>query len=182
MAVCGCDPAGLVNGQLDRTDRRGAAIEQRSKVLDQSCKGSETMIDARYEELKRVLELRREELQRNLVLKLADVANSGRDGKRPESLDEAEASASDLQQEVGITLTEMTAAVLRRVDEALVRLASGVYGVCVECDAEIPMKRLTALPFTVRCRECEEWREAGARQTRRFSTERSHAFPRLDRD
>jgi len=140
------------------------------------------MIDPRYEKLKRVLDIRREELQRNLVEKLADVANIGRDGTRPESLDEAEASASDLQQEVGITLTEMTAAVLRRVDEALVRLAHGLYGVCVECEAEIPTKRLTALPFAVRCRECEELREAGASRTRHFSTERSNAFPWLDGD
>jgi len=141
------------------------------------------MIDARYEELKRELEVRRKELQRNLVVKLAGVrANSGCDGKRPDSLDEAEASASDLQQEVGVTLTEMTAEVLRRVDEALARLASGVYGVCVECNAEIPTKRLTALPFAVRCRECEELREAGARRTRRFSTERGNAFPRLNGD
>jgi DnaK suppressor protein len=141
------------------------------------------MIDARYEELKRVLELRREELQRNLVGKLADVrVNSGRDGKRPESQDEAEASDSDLQQEVGVILTEMTAEVLRRVDEALGRLASGVYGVCVDCNAEIPTKRLTALPFAVRCRECEELREAGTRRSRRLSTERGNALPRLGGD
>jgi RNA polymerase-binding transcription factor len=141
------------------------------------------MIDARYEELKRVLEFRRKELQRNLVVKLADIrANSGRDGKRSERLDEAEACESDLQQEVGVTLTEMTAEVLRRVDEALGRLASGVYRVCMECNAEIPTKRLTALPFAVRCRECEELRETGARRSRRFSTERGDVFQRLDGD
>ena len=81
-----------------------------------------------------------------------------------------------------MSLTEMTAEVLRRVDEALARLASGVYGRCVECNAEIPTKRLTALPFAGRCRECEQLREIGARQSRRFSAERSGSLPRWDAD
>ena len=141
------------------------------------------MTDPRYEELKRALELRREELQRNLGAKLADVrANNGRDGGRREALDAAEASESDLQLDVSVSLTEMTAAVLRRVDEALARLASGVYGVCVECHADIPTKRLTALPFAVRCRDCEELREVDARRSRRVSADRSDSLPRWDAD
>jgi RNA polymerase-binding transcription factor len=136
------------------------------------------MIDARYEELRRTLEIRRQELQRNLVVKFADVrGNNGSDGSCSETLDEAEASELDLQQDVNIRLTEITAEALRRVDEALARLASGVYGLCVECKAEIPTKRLTALPFAVRCRQCEELREIDAKKSRRFSLERTGSLP-----
>ena len=141
------------------------------------------MIDSRYEELNRVLEVRRHELERNLSVKLADVrASNGRDGALPEALDAAEASESDLQREVSVSLTEMTAEALRRVDEALARLASGVYGLCVECNAEIPLKRLTALPFAARCRDCEQMREVGATRSRRLSAERSGSLPRWEAD
>src|SRR5437867_2993813 len=111
------------------------------------------MIDARYVELKQMLEVRRCELQRNLIVKLRDLgANNGHDGELLGALDAAEASDVDLQQHIGVTLTEMTAEVLGRVDEALARLASGAYGSCVECNVEISQKRLTALPFAQRCR------------------------------
>jgi DnaK suppressor protein len=124
----------------------------------------------------------RRELQRSLSEKLAAVrANTGHESGRPETLDTADASESDLQLDVSVSLTEMTAQVLHRIDEALRRIASGDYGVCVECGADIAMKRLAALPFAVRCRDCEELREVGNRQARRASAGRS-SLPSLDAD
>ena len=144
---------------------------------------SEIMIDARYADLKQMLEVRRRELQRNLSVKLRDLgANNGHDRELVGALDAAEASDVDLQQEIGITLTEMTAEVLGRVNEALARLASGVYGLCVECNIEISEKRLTALPFAQRCRECEELREVGERRSLQFSAGRNNSSLRFDTD
>ena len=37
---------------------------------------------------------------------------------------------------------------LRKVDEE-------TYGICIECDEEIPLERLLILPESVRCIECE---------------------------
>lgn len=140
------------------------------------------MIDARYTGLKQMLEVRRRELQRNLDSKLRDVRANGHEGELVGALDAAEASDSDLQQEIAVTLTEMTAEVLGRVDGALARLARGVYGCCVECSGEISLTRLTALPFALRCRECEELREVGERRSRRLLAGRSNSFPRFDFD
>ncbi len=58
---------------------------------------------------------------------------------------------------------------LAQVDEALHRLAAGKYGVCVECGEPIPVARLRALPFAVRCLPCRERLEArpGARAAAR---------------
>ncbi len=125
------------------------------------------MKDKRFDERKRTLEAWRDELQRNLHHRLADVrANTGHESGRPEILDTADASESDLQLDVSVSLTEMTAEVLRRIDEALGKIATGAYGSCVECGADIPIKRLTAVPFAVRCRDCEELRETGVRRQR----------------
>jgi DnaK suppressor protein len=140
------------------------------------------MIDARYAKLKQMLEIRRRELQQNLDAKLRDVrANNGHDGELG-ALDAAEASDSDLQREIAISLTEMTAEMLRRVDEALERLTRGVYGDCAECDGEISLNRLMAVPFALRCRECEELREVDERRSRPLQSSRSNPFTRFDAD
>src|SRR5947209_19388228 len=138
--------------------------------------GSDIMSDARYSELQEMLEIRRRELQRNLGVKLQNLgANNGHDRALVGPLDAAEVSDSDLQQDIAVTLTEMTAEVLGRVDEALARLASGAYGSCVECDGEISLKRLTALPFALRCRECEALHEIGEGRSRQFSAGHSYS-------
>ena len=39
------------------------------------------------------------------------------------------------------------------IDAALRRMDTGVFGECVDCGYEIPMDRLEALPFAIRCEE-----------------------------
>ena len=45
---------------------------------------------------------------------------------------------------------------LRMVEEALDRLESGDYGICLACDEPIAEKRLQALPWARYCVKCEE--------------------------
>jgi DnaK suppressor protein len=116
---------------------------------------------------------RRRELQRDLDAKLRDVrANNGYDGDTLGGLDTAEHSDAELQQDIDISLIEMKTEALRHVADALARLASGDYGYCEECGGEISEKRLEALPFAVRCRECEVVHETGARRSRRITETR----------
>jgi DnaK suppressor protein len=39
------------------------------------------------------------------------------------------------------------------IDAALRRLDEGAFGECVDCGTDIPMERLEALPFALRCEE-----------------------------
>ncbi len=39
------------------------------------------------------------------------------------------------------------------IDAALRRMDTGVFGDCVDCGYEIPIERLEALPFAIRCEE-----------------------------
>lgn len=48
---------------------------------------------------------------------------------------------------------------LDEVDAALARIAVGTYGVCIDCGEAIPEKRLTALPASARCIECQRKQE-----------------------
>lgn len=45
---------------------------------------------------------------------------------------------------------------LRLVNEALDRIESGDYGVCLACEKPIPSKRLRALPWARYCVACQE--------------------------
>lgn len=118
------------------------------------------MADPRYTQLKEMPEQRRTELRRNLGVRLQDVrAHAAHVDKHVVELDTADASGSDLEQHIVVTLTEMTGEMLRRVDEAIGRHTSGDFGWCAECGREISYQRPAALPFALRCRECEELNE-----------------------
>jgi DnaK suppressor protein len=45
---------------------------------------------------------------------------------------------------------------LRTVEEALDRIKNGTFGLCLRCDAEIPEKRLNAVPWAPHCIRCQE--------------------------
>src|SRR5713226_6799598 len=110
-------------------------------------------------------------------MKLRDVrANSAYDGEVGGGLDTAEHSNAELQQGIGISLMEMRSEALRRVTDAITRLATGAYGYCAECGGEIPEKRLEALPFAVRCRECEAVHETSERRSRQIAETRMASF------
>jgi DnaK suppressor protein len=84
-------------------------------------------------------------------------------------VDDVETSESDIQDEIEFALIQMKAETLHRINEALERLEEGTYGRCFECGEEIEPRRLRALPFAVRCKDCEEAREVAAQRERVLS-------------
>ncbi len=48
---------------------------------------------------------------------------------------------------------------IRDIDAALLRLAQGTYGVCIECDDPIDFERLQAYPTAPRCHRCQAFYE-----------------------
>lgn len=58
-------------------------------------------------------------------------------------------------EDLDFALVEMQAQTLRHINAALARLRAGDYGICHECEEEIPEKRLRALPFATRCLSCQ---------------------------
>lgn len=49
---------------------------------------------------------------------------------------------------------------IRKIDEALVRIKTGAYGICEMCEEEISMARLKARPVTTYCIDCKTKMEA----------------------
>lgn len=48
---------------------------------------------------------------------------------------------------------------LRDLNTALDRIQTGVYGVCIDCGADIPYERLSAYPIAKRCIKCQSLHE-----------------------
>ena len=124
----------------------------------------------RHRKLADMLEDRRRQL-------VYEVQGKIRDGRRDfanerEVLDEGESSEVDIQDEIEFALIQMKAETLNKIDVALRRIGEGTYGECFECGEEIPETRLRALPFALRCKDCEEAREA-AELRERMSQRRS---------
>ena len=67
------------------------------------------------------------------------------------------------ERELDMALTDLETRELGAVSEALRRLQGGDYGVCTDCDADIPFDRLKVEPWALRCVACETRRENQAR-------------------
>jgi DnaK suppressor protein len=128
---------------------------------------------SRYSELKRMLEERRREIQAEVQGKMRDVRAEGTwGGKQNEVFDAVESSEADIQDDIEFALIQMKSETLNKINDALARLEQGNYGNCFECGEEIAEKRLRALPFAVRCKDCEEAREV-AEQRERMASRRA---------
>jgi DnaK suppressor protein len=124
----------------------------------------------RYNELRKMLEARRRELMNEVQGRIRDVRSS--EGKDREVLDQGESSEVDIQEDIEFALIQMKSETLNKIDAALRRLEEDTYGNCFECGDEISEARLRALPFAVRCKDCEEARET-AEQRERMMARRS---------
>ena len=112
----------------------------------------------RLDGLRVVLERRRAELVHEVQDRIRDVRSDAVADR--DALDAAESSEVDVQDHIGFALIQLKGETLKQIDTALRRIDEGDYGDCVQCGGEIAEPRLRALPFAVRCRDCEEVREA----------------------
>jgi len=128
---------------------------------------------SRYTELKRMLEDRRREIQAEVQGKMRGVREENSwGGKVNEVLDAVESAEADIQEDLEFALVQMKSETLNKINDALGRLEQGSYGNCFECGEEIAEKRLRALPFAVRCKDCEEAREVAEQRERQLAARR----------
>lgn len=108
------------------------------------------------------LQQKREEVLSGLAVKFDTLARMGRVAED----DQAQISHEEF---VSLHLNRLDYGQLRLVDEALDRLSSGDYGICLSCEEPIPAKRLAALPWARYCVPCQgreaaelagDWKEA----------------------
>jgi DnaK suppressor protein len=135
----------------------------------------------RYSDLKQMLDERRREIQAEVQGKMRGVREEGTwGGKLNEVLDAVESAEADIQEDLEFALVQMKSETLNKINDALVRLEQGTYGNCFDCGEEIAEKRLRALPFAVRCKDCEEARENAEQRERQLHARRGTSSLFLD--
>lgn len=83
---------------------------------------------------------------------LQNVDRVGAIGRHSEPVDYAQAvheRSKSLALQLAISETQ------DEISRALDRMAMGLYGMCEECSARIPSDRLSVLPETTRCLDCQ---------------------------
>ena len=123
-----------------------------------------TTTASRLDELKVMLEHRRAMLTSDVHGRIREGRIDG--GVDRNGLDEAESAEVGVQDEIGFALIQLKAETLVKVDDALRRIEEGNYGNCASCGNEVSEIRLRALPFALRCKDCEEAREESALRAR----------------
>lgn len=83
-------------------------------------------------------------------------------------------ASSERDRELGLILNDREREKVLSIDDALLRMDEGEYGICEECDEEIPLGRLKVLPFTRHCVRCKSDLEKIQAQTKRFEEDRAY--------
>src|SRR5262245_11570622 len=91
----------------------------------------------------------RESRQRADSEKYADVAGQVNDTE--------DKALADLVVDVNNAEVTRDVEELRQIQSALERIATGDYGICIRCGAEIPRERLDVYPTAERCLSCQEY-------------------------
>jgi DnaK suppressor protein len=74
--------------------------------------------------------------------------------------DDAEQIAASHEEYISLSLSNLACEELQLIDDALDRIQTGGYGVCLECGASIAQKRLQSVPWARFCLSCEQQMES----------------------
>jgi DnaK suppressor protein len=79
--------------------------------------------------------------------------------KSDEMSDEIDLSSAELEQNMRMRLRSREALFLRKIDEALEKIQTGMFGVCEGCEEDIELSRLEVRPTAHLCIHCKEAEE-----------------------
>jgi len=91
-------------------------------------------------------------------------------------------ASSERDRELDLLLGDREREKLRHIDEALLKIEDGEYGICEECEEEIPIGRLKIVPFARYCVKCKADIEKQQAQTKRFEEERVYREITMNED
>jgi len=106
------------------------------------------------ERMEKILFAKRAELTD--LLERVSKERPSEDSQVRDSADEAYTSSMNKLQ---TSLQEAEIDEIKLVDDAIVRLKRGEYGICIDCSEAISDKRLEYYPYAARCIECQEAQE-----------------------
>ena len=110
-----------------------------------------------FEKYRSRLLVRQEELIRD-ISRNREVTDETVDEQAQDMVDRA---TSAYTREFAFSLSESDRKALLLIEQALLRIDQGTYGVCVHCQGVVQEKRLEAVPSARHCLECQEMQDKG---------------------
>jgi RNA polymerase-binding transcription factor len=107
------------------------------------------------EKYRKLLEQKKAELSNEL----AKARSAEEESNEESTQDIADKAVSSYTREFLYSLTDGERTVLLQIDEALGRIEDGTYGYCLNCGVQMSDRRLTAVPWTPYCVDCQELSE-----------------------
>jgi DnaK suppressor protein len=105
------------------------------------------------------------EKKNGLLSELAKTKNAEEETTEESTQDIADKAVSSYTREFLYSLNDSERDTLVQIDQALARIAEGTYGYCQNCGVLMTEKRLTALPWSRHCVNCQELAEKGLLET-----------------
>lgn len=112
-----------------------------------------------------------QETKKKLLGEIDSESRAERESNKDEGMDTYDLASEERDREINFILSDRERVKLKQIDDALERLDDGNYGVCESCGLEIAEERLTAMPFSRLCRDCQQDQEREAKSQRHFDDE-----------
>jgi DnaK suppressor protein len=104
----------------------------------------------------RLLEKRSE-----LLSRVQTARSSEAEGNDLDAPDLGDRALSTVSRDLLFQLTAGERDILRRIDDAVIRIDAGQYGVCINCGNKVQLARLEAVPWARHCIQCQELQDRG---------------------
>lgn len=111
--------------------------------------------ERRYDALQNLLLGKRQEILREIQDNVGQSLTEGQERNLDSLGDVGDQALMNRERDRSIFVMEMRNRTRQLLDEALIRLREGTYGICAECGIDINDKRLQAVPFAKLCVECQ---------------------------
>jgi DnaK suppressor protein len=99
------------------------------------------------------------EEQRKKLIYSGRVINEDFHIQKDDLLDETDMTSVETETAMRMRLRNRESLYLKKIDEALMRIADGTFGDCEDCGDGIELRRLEARPTTTLCVACKEEQE-----------------------
>ena len=96
-----------------------------------------------------------------LLAELAKTRHAEQETTEESTQDVADKAVSSYTREFLYSLNDAERSTVQQIDQALARIEDGTFGLCLNCGTPMNEKRLSAIPWSRHCVECQELAEKG---------------------
>jgi DnaK suppressor protein len=109
-------------------------------------------VKTKFETYRKILEKKADEVRRSMSAQRAAQVIT----RQEHPHDEGDLSQQSHEEWIFLNRNILDLKLLREVQDALLRINQGTYGICHECEEPISAKRLDAVPWAKYCISCQE--------------------------